>query len=186
MENGKRKMLIFKFSIFYFPFSVFTKFMKTLFILRHAKSSWENAELADFDRPLNKRGLETAPLVGNTIRKNKFQIDSIICSPARRAEQTATLVKETAQVKTDIQFDDRIYEASPHRLLQIASELDDKITSVMLVGHNPGLEGLVKMLTQEIESMPTAALAVVDLKIDTWKDIHIDCCSLRIVIRPKD
>ncbi len=159
--------------------------MKTLFILRHTKSSWDNADLADFDRPLNRRGLETAPLVGETIRKNKFQIDAIICSPAKRAEQTANLVKESAQIAADIQFDDRIYEASPHRLLQIASELDDKITSVMLVGHNPGLEGLVKMLTQEVEVMPTAALAVVDLKIDSWKEIHIDCCNLRTVIRPK-
>jgi phosphohistidine phosphatase len=160
--------------------------MKTLFVLRHAKSSWEDANMADFDRPLNKRGLETAPLVGETIRKNKFQIDSIICSPAKRAEQTALLVKETAQIEADIHFDDRIYEASPHRLLEIASELDDKINSTLLVGHNPGLEGLIKMLTQEVEVMPTAALAVVDLRINSWKEIHIDCCSLRTVIRPKD
>ncbi len=160
--------------------------MKTLFILRHAKSSWDNANLADFDRPLNKRGLETAPLVGDTIRKNKFQIDSIICSPAKRAEQTAVLVRETAQIKADIHFDDRIYEASPHRLLQIASELSDEITSAMLVGHNPGLEGLLKMLTHEVEAMPTAALAVIDLKIGSWKEIHIECCNLRTVIRPKD
>jgi phosphohistidine phosphatase len=160
--------------------------MKTLFILRHAKSSWDDANLADFDRPLNKRGFKTAPLVGETIRKNKFQIDSIISSPAKRAEQTAMLVKETAQIEAGIRFDDRIYEASPHRLLNIASELDDKISSVMLVGHNPGLEGLVKMLTQEVEPMPTAALAVVDLKIDNWKEIHLDCCNLRTLIRPKD
>jgi phosphohistidine phosphatase len=160
--------------------------MKTLFILRHAKSSWDNSDLADFDRPLNKRGLETAPLVGETIRKNKFQIDLIISSPASRAEQTANLVKEAAQIEADIKFDDRIYEASPHRLLQIASELDDKTTSVMLVGHNPGLEGLLKMLTGEVEVMPTAALAVIDLQIDNWKEIHIDCCNLRTVIRPKE
>ncbi len=160
--------------------------MKTLFILRHAKSSWDDANLADFDRPLNKRGFNTAPLVGETIRKNKFQIDLIISSPAKRAEQTAMLVKETAQIEAGIRFDDRIYEASPHRLLNIASELDDKISSVMLVGHNPGLEGLVKMLTQEVEPMPTAALAVVDLKIDNWKEIHLDCCNLRTLIRPKD
>ncbi len=160
--------------------------MKTLFILRHAKSSWDDTDLADFDRPLNRRGLKTAPLVGETIHKNKFQIDSIISSPAKRAEQTAVLVKEAAQIAAEIQFDDRIYEASPQRLLQIASELDDKIKSVMLVGHNPGLEGLLKMLTEEGESMPTAALAVVDLKIDNWKQIHPDCCNLRTLIRPKD
>lgn len=160
--------------------------MKTLFILRHAKSSWDDADFADFDRPLNKRGLENAPLVGDVIRKNKFQIDSIISSPAKRAAQTAALVREAAQIETEIQFDDRIYEASPHRLLEIASELDDKIESVMLVGHNPGLEGLLKMLTQKVEPLPTAALAVVDLRIDGWKEIHIDCCDLRTIIRPKD
>ena len=142
--------------------------------------------MADFDRPLNKRGLETAPLVGETIRKNKFQIDSIICSPAKRAEQTAILVKETAQIEADIRFDDRIYEASPHRLLEIASGLDNNFQSAMLVGHNPGLEGLLKMLTHEVEAMPTAALAIIDLKIESWKEIHIDCCNLRTVIRPKD
>jgi phosphohistidine phosphatase len=160
--------------------------MKTLFILRHAKSSWDDANMADFDRPLNKRGLETAPLVGETIRKNKFQIDSIICSPAKRAEQTAFLVKETAQIEADIRFDDRIYEASSHRLLEIASGLDNDFQSAMLVGHNPGLEGLLKMLTQKVEAMPTAALAVIDLKIGSWKEIHMDCCNLRTVIRPKD
>jgi phosphohistidine phosphatase len=160
--------------------------MKTLFILRHAKSSWEDASMADFDRPLNKRGLDTAPLVGETIRKNKFHIDLIICSPAKRAEQTAVSVKEAAQIKADIQFDDRIYEASPHRLLEIASKLDDNVQSAMLVGHNPGLEGLLKMLTHEVEAMPTAALAIIDLKIGSWKEIHIDCCNLRTVIRPKD
>jgi phosphohistidine phosphatase len=160
--------------------------MKTLFILRHAKSSWEDTDLADRDRPLNRRGLEAAPLVGKTIRRNQFQIDSIISSSAKRAVQTAVSVKEAAQIKADIRFDDRIYDASPRRLLQIASELDDKIKSVMLVGHNPGLEGLLKMLTQEVEVMPTAAFAVIDLRIDNWKEIQIDCGNLRIVIRPKD
>lgn len=161
--------------------------MKTLFILRHAKSSWENSELSDFDRPLNQRGFNAAPLVGETIRKNHFQIDLIISSPAKRAAQTAALVKQSAELEAEIRFDERIYEASPHRLLHIASELEEAIQSVMLVGHNPGLEGLVKLLTQEVEPMPTAALAVVDLKIDVWEDIHIDCCcNLRALLRPKD
>lgn len=161
-------------------------FMKTLFVLRHAKSSWDIPDSADFDRPLNERGLETAPLVGKMIRKNNFQIDLILSSPAKRAEQTTNLVKESAQLAAPIEFDDRIYEASPHRLLLVVSELNDKIKSVMLVGHNPGLEGLLKILTTEIEPMPTAALAVIDLKIDKWSEIHIDCCNLRTVIRPND
>lgn len=160
--------------------------MKTLFVLRHAKSSWEDTNSADFDRPLNKRGLENAPLVGEMIRKNKYEIDLIISSPAKRAEQTAILVKEAAQIEAAVQFDERIYEASSHRLLHIASEVNDQIKSLMIVGHNPGLESLLKILTGETESMPTAALAVIDLKIDSWSEIHIDCCNLRTVIRPKD
>lgn len=160
--------------------------MKTLFILRHAKSSWDNADSADFDRPLNRRGLESAPLVGETIRKNNFQIDLIISSPAKRAEQTAMLVKEAARINTAVRFDERIYEASPHRLLRVAAELDDRIESAMLVGHNPGLEELLRMLTMEIHPMPTAALAVVDLSIEKWEQIHIDCCNLRTLICPKD
>lgn len=159
--------------------------MKTLFILRHAKSSWEDEKLADFDRPLNKRGLEAAPLVGEAIRQNKFKIDLIVSSPATRAAQTATMVREAAQIEAEIKFDERIYEASSHRLLHIASELDNAIESVMLVGHNPGLEGLIKLLTHEDEPMRTATLAVVDLDIDAWEEIHIDCCNLRTLLRPK-
>lgn len=160
--------------------------MKTLFVLRHAKSSWDNQNLADFDRPLNPRGLKTAPLVGETIQKNKFQIDSIISSPAKRAEQTAILVKEAAQIAADIRFDERIYEASSHRLLQIISELDDKIESAMLVGHNPGLEQLVKLMTHEAEPMKTATLAVIDSNIEHWEEINVDCCNLRSLFRPKE
>lgn len=160
--------------------------MKTLFILRHAKSSWKHADLNDFDRPLNKRGLKSAPLVGDTIRKNKFQVDLIISSPAKRAEQTARLVKEAAHIDAEIQFDRRIYEASPQRLLEIAAELDDRLESAMLVGHNPGLEGLLKLLTRAVEPMPTAALAVVDLKVNRWKEIPIECGNLRTLIRPRD
>ena len=159
--------------------------MKTIFLLRHAKSSWENSHLADFDRPLNTRGLETAPFMGKIIYKNEFQIDLIICSPAKRAQQTAILVKETANITGEIEYDDRIYEASPRQLLEIVSEIDEKEESAMLVGHNPGFEGLVHFLTGEIQPMPTAALAVIDLTIERWNEINADCGSLRILFRPK-
>ena len=160
--------------------------MKTLFILRHAKSSWENADLSDFDRPLNKRGLETAPFMGDLMKKNQFQPALILSSPAKRAEQTATLVKEAAKIDGKIQFDERIYEASPARLLEVISEQAEKSESVMLVGHNPGLEGLMKILTGESQPMPTAALAVVDLETDKWSEITSSTGSLRALIRPKE
>ncbi len=123
--------------------------------------------------------------MGEIIDKNQFQIDSIVCSPAKRARQTAILVKETAIINGEIEYDDRIYEASPPRLLEVLSEIAEKHASVMLVGHNPGLEGLVKSLTGEIQPMPTAALAVIDLKIDKWHKIAADCGSLRTLLRPK-
>ena len=159
--------------------------MKTLYLLRHAKSSWENADSADFDRPLNERGLRAAPRVGKKIFDSRFQIDLIISSPATRAKQTAILIKDAARIESEINFDERIYEASPRRLLEVAAEIADDTETIMLVGHNPGLEGFIKILTGEIEQMPTAALAVIDLKIKKWREITSGCGSLQKLIRPK-
>lgn len=160
--------------------------MKTLYILRHAKSSWDNSDLADFDRPLNERGLEAAPFMGNVIYENQFQPDLIISSPAKRAAQTAILVRASAQIEGEIQYDEKIYEASPRRLLQIVSEQNNKLASLMLVGHNPGFEGLLKTLTGEFQTMKTANLAVVDLQIENWNEIDANCGTLRVLISPKD
>ena len=160
--------------------------MKTLFIMRHAKSSWDNAALSDYERPLNNRGLEAAPLMGDVMKKNGFQPEIILSSPARRAEQTAALIKQSANIGGAIRFDERIYEASPARLLEVISEQNEKTASVMLVGHNPGLEGLLKFLTGELQAMPTAALAVVDLEIGKWSEINSSKGNLRTLIRPKE
>ena len=160
--------------------------MKTLFILRHAKSSWENTGLSDFDRPLNERGLETAPFMGDLMKKNQFQPALILSSPAKRAEQTAALIKQTAGIGGAIQFDQRIYEASPARLLEVISDQNEKIKFILLVGHNPGLEGLLKFLTGQPQPMPTAALAVIDLKTDKWSKANSSNGNLRILIRPKE
>jgi len=160
--------------------------MKTLFILRHAKSSWEDTDLSDFDRPLNERGRSAAPLVGGVMRTNQFQPDVILSSPAKRAKETAALVKETAEIAGEIRFDRRIYEASPAKLLEVVAEQNGNIESILLVGHNPGLEGLVRFLTGESQPMPTAALAVIDLDTDEWNGINSASGSLRVLIRPKD
>ena len=160
--------------------------MKTIYILRHAKSSWDNPNLADFERSLNERGLKTAPLIGAIIYKNNFQPDLILSSPARRAEQTAVLVKEAGKIAAGIQFDERIYEASPQQLVQIISELKTDTESAMLVGHNPGLEGLIRFLTGEDQAMPTAALAVIDLKVQNWEEATAQCGNLRTLIRPNE
>jgi len=160
--------------------------MKTIYILRHAKSSWDNPNLADFERPLNKRGLAAAPFIGEIIYKNKFQPDSMLSSPAKRAKQTAVLVRAAGKIEAEIRFDERIYEASPQQLLQVISELETVSESAMLIGHNPGLEGLIKFLTGENRAMPTATLAVIDLEVQNWQETIAECGNLRALIRPNE
>lgn len=160
--------------------------MKLLFILRHAKSSWTDTSLSDFERPLNERGLNTAPFMGELLARRSYVPDLIVSSPAKRASQTATLIKEAAGFNSEIRFDERIYEASPQTLRQVISELDDSLGTAMLVGHNPGIEGFIRYLTKKIEPMPTAALAVIKLKIDGWSEADADSGKLVEIIRPKD
>jgi len=160
--------------------------MKTLYVLRHAKSSWDNAELADFDRPLNDRGESTAPFMGELMAANGFEPEVIVSSPAARARRTAQLAKEGANMPAEIVYDNRIYEASSRTLQAVAASIDDRFESAMLVGHNPGMEGLVRLLTGRSEEMPTAALAVIDLDIERWAEIDSGLGHLRRLIRPKD
>ena len=160
--------------------------MKTIFLLRHAKSSWDDASLSDFERPLNERGLNTAPFMGEVIVRRGFVPAIIISSPASRAAKTAVLVKESAGINANILYDDRIYEASPNMLKQVVSEVEDAFDSALIVGHNPGMEGFIRYLSGQVEPMPTAALAALKLKIDSWSDIDADCGKIIEVIRPKD
>ena len=160
--------------------------MKTLFILRHAKSSWSAPDLSDFERPLNERGLRAARFMGELMGKNGFQPSVILSSPAVRAKQTAQLVKKSGRLGADIRFEERIYEASPQSLRQVVSEIGDSYPSAMLVGHNPGIEGFIRFLTGKLEPMPTAALAVIELNIDNWKLIGDGCGDLQNIFRPKD
>lgn len=160
--------------------------MKRLYILRHAKSSWDEPDLSDFERPLNDRGERTAPAMGRLISRRGLAPGIIISSPAVRARTTAELVKQGGSIIADIRLDDRVYEASPQTLLHVVSELDDRFDSAMIVGHNPGMEGFIRLLSGKEESMPTAALAVVNLKIDNWASIEPGSGKLKTVIRPKE
>ena len=160
--------------------------MKTLYLLRHAKSSWDNTDLADFERPLNSRGLDAARFIGELIYERNLNPQIIISSPAKRAKQTAVLVKELAEISKTVEFDERIYEASPLTLFNLIREFDEKQESVLIVGHNPGFENLVRMLTGETVSMPTAALAKINLNIKKWSEIETGANELEFLIRPKD
>src|SRR5690349_2982619 len=101
--------------------------------MRHAKSSWDNPDWSDFERPLNKRGLKAAPFMGNTIYQNDLEPTLIISSPAKRAKQTAVLVKETAQIEKPVQFEEKIYEASANTLLYLSSQFPDQHQTILIV-----------------------------------------------------
>ncbi len=160
--------------------------MKTLYLLRHAKSSWDNSDLADFDRPLNGRGEKTAPFMGEYMSRNGYDPELILSSPAVRARETARLAKDGDDLTAEIQYNERIYEASPQTLRQAASEIADQFSSAMIVGHNPGTEGFIRLLTGSSETVPTGALAVIDLDIERWSDIRAECGTLRALVRPKE
>ena len=152
--------------------------MKKLLVLRHAKSSWTDPDLADFDRPLNERGLRAAPFMGSVIVKDGLEPELIISSPAERARTTAELVVQGGDLAADVRFEERIYEASPHTLLQIVSDLDDDLETVLLVGHNPGIEDFVKLLTSVYEPMSTAAMAVALTAGESRSSINCSASSM--------
>ncbi len=160
--------------------------MKTLYLLRHAKSSWDDPSQSDFERPLNPRGLKAAPFIGELMAKKGFTPSVIVSSPAMRAKTTAALVKDAGQFSVDIIFEKSIYEASPNTLRQVVSEINEDHASALLVGHNPGIEGFIRYLTGQIEPMPTAALAVIELKIEKWGEVNDGSGKLFEVYRPKE
>lgn len=148
--------------------------MKTLLIMRHAKSSWKNEDLADHDRPLKKRGEYDAIQIGQRIRKNDLTPQRIITSTAKRALKTAELVAEACHYEERIIATREFYGADPDDFVEVLRQLGDDDECVMVVGHNPDLETLLESLTGAMESLPTAALAQVALPIDSWEALTED------------
>ncbi len=147
--------------------------MKTLYLVRHAKSSWDNAQLSDHDRPLNSRGEKDAPRMGNRLKKRKPQPELIISSSAVRAETTATILAEAIGYPTkNVRVDPRLYGADPDDVLGIIAELDDAIPCAMLVGHNPTFTAVLNVLGQcDIDNVPTCGIGVLSFPMNTWSDL---------------
>lgn len=145
--------------------------MKTLLILRHAKSSWNYPELSDHDRPLNNRGKRDAPLVGQLLADEDLVPELILSSSAARARSTAKLVADYCGYDDEIQLVRDLYHAGPETFYEIISRVPDSKGRIMVVGHNPGIEELLEDLTGSWERMPTAALAQVELLITSWHEI---------------
>jgi len=161
--------------------------MKTLLILRHAKSSWTDSSLDDHDRPLNERGRRDAPRMGRLLANEELLPDLVLSSTARRARETVELVVEACAHAGRVIFTDDLYLAEPSTWIDGLGQIDDKVTSALIVGHNPGLESLIGILTGNDETMPTAALADIELPIDTWSQLSAGIAGrLRSIWRPRD
>ena len=141
--------------------------MKTLLILRHAKSNWKDAGLLDHDRPLNKRGKRDTPRVGRLILQQGLVPDLIMSSTAKRARSTAKRVAKACGYSGEIQLIPLFYHAPAGIFIEALNHLPDDYSRAMVVGHNPGMEDLVARLGRSC-TMPTAALANISLPIDKW------------------
>ena len=163
--------------------------MKTVLLLRHAKSSWDNPGLADFDRPLAKRGLKDAPIIGQVIADLGIVPDKIISSPAKRARQTTELMAKACGYKKSITWQDSFYGGYSDTLIDALRILPDAVELAMLVGHSPTMEETVEaLLVGEGEfsiRMPTAALVCLDLDIMTWESLEPSDATLRWFLIPR-
>ena len=159
--------------------------MKTLLLLRHAKSDWNDSSLRDFDRPLAERGERDAPQIGKALRKRGPLPDLIISSPAARAKATVEAVTSAAGLSLEVKFDEVVYGASSPELIKLVRALPDTTLCALLVGHNPGFEDLVGRLSGNRERMPTAALACIEFQIDHWADVNDGEGRLAWLLTPK-
>ena len=162
--------------------------MKKLVVMRHAKSSFDQNGLADIDRPLNKRGEKDAHRMGKLMKDKGICPDAVFSSKAVRAAATAEVIAEGCDLQNEIVYVDKYYLGEPETYLAPLRELnDDKVRTVLIVGHNPGLETLVQLFSDKVESLPTGAVAVIELPIRHSKSVSLDLeGKLKELWRPRD
>ncbi len=149
--------------------------MKTIYIVRHAKSSWGNLTQPDFDRPLNDRGFKDAPEMAKRLKKKEAKIDLFVSSPANRAKTTCEFFCETfGKSKKDILFIDELYHAPAATFYAVISELEDEFKSVAIFSHNPGITEFVNSLARgvQIDNMPTCGIFAVEAPIKSWAEFE--------------
>jgi len=163
--------------------------MKTLYIVRHAKSSWAEADQRDFDRGLNDRGKRDAPRMGKRLSEKDIHPELLLTSPAKRAWSTAKRIADILKYpKERIQTDLQLYHADEDTLLFTVQKIDNKHNVVMLFGHNPGLTDFVNSIADTevyIDNVPTCGVVVFNFHIDAWKDIKWKGGKLQFFDYPK-
>ncbi|QDT63473.1 SixA phosphatase family protein [Calycomorphotria hydatis] len=145
--------------------------MPTLLIMRHAKSSWDDSTLSDFERPLNKRGKRDAPRMGQLLSENGLLPELILSSSAVRTRETVDQLLSVWDASPEVEYCDDLYLAKPRSHLLRLREIPATCETTLLVAHNPGLEELLYLLTGFNETLPTAAIACVEIEAATWADL---------------
>ena len=159
---------------------------KELIIIRHAKSDWENANLKDFDRTLNKRGKANAPEMAHRLLKEGIIPQLIISSPAVRALTTAKFFADTWQIPlTEINQEPTIYEASVKTLLKVVNQFDNRFDKIAMFGHNPGFTDLVNYFGGHIDNMPTCSVAILKFPFNDWAMISEGTGKISLFDYPK-
>lgn len=149
--------------------------MKTIILVRHAKSSWKDLSLDDFDRPLNKRGKRNAPFMGKKLKNRQIMPDLILSSPAKRAKMTAiTIAKTIGYPKKKIKYIENMYHSSARYLLEMVRNQDDKTETIMLFGHNPDFNDFADMLLKQnpVYNIPTTGVYCIRFDVDSWKKVR--------------
>lgn len=169
--------------------------MKKLALFRHAKSDWSDGMTRDFDRPLNARGRDAAAAMGRYALENGFACDHIIASPAIRVSETLEIAQQVYKKTWEIHWDRKIYLASSVTLLDLVHQQDDQYQSLLIAGHNPGLEDLILETVpygsnshrdRVEEKFPTAALAIVHFDCDKWADVARGKGVLNNLVFPRE
>jgi phosphohistidine phosphatase len=169
--------------------------MLTLSLLRHAKSSWKDPNLADHDRPLNSRGMAEAPVVGKAMAKHGLDPDLVLCSTARRTRDTLDLVLPELKTEPKVIYEDGLYHGTPAEMLGILHDVGAGVGQVLLIGHNPELQEFAldligsgpKLLKDRLEAKyPTAGLVVLRFPAGTWKDVAVNSGKLGLFLTPGD
>ncbi len=161
--------------------------MKTLYLIRHAKSSWEDSSLRDIQRPLNPRGKRDAPFMAKLLKGKGIQADAIVSSPANRAFTTSTyFAKEMGIEENEIIQEDSIYEAYTEDIFNVIHSLHNSINTVFLFGHNPTFTSMANMFTQNyIANVPTCGIVVIESAAESWSAFGRENSLLKDYYYPK-
>ena len=171
--------------------------MKTLILMRHAKSAWDAGQISDHNRPLSDRGRETAPAMGQWLKAQKLKPDLVLCSTATRVSETLALLQQNLPPETQVKSLEALYMALPREILTVLAKVKekDKVETLMVIGHNPGIGSLAhwlagqgdkRALERMKEKFPTGAIAVIDFDISSWRDLDGEQGNLRQFMTPRE